>query len=289
MNENNFEYLKKTLDGLGFGSKLNDVLESAIRREMPSFSLGISSQRRPLEATDPNNARTDHLAFNINFNRSKDSDVYFLNNYDVILSKANTSAVVSQNFDLARDHRVTAIQAHKLLSGLAVEKEVFLRNKDENQEGGRQPEKINMWFKLNLDVTDAYGNHPLRTFRPEYGYDLTDALGKYPIKGLDNHEKMQQAIATLKSGNYLQAEIMIGKKAIPVSITANPQMKTIDIYDKNRMEVRDETIFAERTVKEQSNTSQVEDSSNMKKTGQHQESSPWQQSPEQPQSKKRSR
>lgn len=289
MNENNFEYLKKTLDGLGFGSKLNDVLESAIRREMPSFSLGISSQRRPLETTDPNNARTDHLAFNINFNRSKDSDVYFLNNYDVILSKANTSAVVSQNFDLARDHRVTAIQAHKLLSGLAVEKEVFLRNKDENQEGGRQPEKINMWFKLNLDVTDAYGNHPLRTFRPEYGYDLTDALGKYPIKGLDNHEKMQQAIATLKSGNYLQAEIMIGKKAIPVSITANPQMKTIDIYDKNRMEVRDETIFAERTVKEQSNTSQVEDSSNMKKTGQHQESSPWQQIPEQPQSQKRSR
>src|SRR5690606_11063866 len=119
MNENNFEYLKKTLDGLGFGSKLNDVLENAIRREMPSFSLGISSQRKPLEVTDPNAARTDHLSFKINFNRSKDNDVYFLNSYDVTLSKANNPMVLSQNFDLARDHRISALQAHKLMSGLA--------------------------------------------------------------------------------------------------------------------------------------------------------------------------
>jgi len=37
MNENNVEYLKKTLENLGFGTKLNEVLETAIRREMPTF------------------------------------------------------------------------------------------------------------------------------------------------------------------------------------------------------------------------------------------------------------
>lgn len=95
MIENNLEYLKKTLDGLGFGSKLNDVLENAIRREMPAFSLGISSERRPLDAKDLNAARTDHLAFKINFNRSKDSDMYFLNNYEVTLRKANNPIAVS--------------------------------------------------------------------------------------------------------------------------------------------------------------------------------------------------
>ncbi|MBE8714852.1 hypothetical protein [Sphingobacterium hungaricum] len=289
MNENNLEYLKKTLDGLGFGSKLNDVLENAIRREMPAFSLGISSERRPLDTKDINATRTDHLAFTINFNRSKESDMYFLNNYDVTLRKANNPVAVSQTFDLARDHRITALQAHKLLSGLALEKEVPLRPRDENQQQGKQPEKMSVWFKLNLDVTDAYGNHPLRTFRPEYGYDVASALGKYPIKGLDTPEKMQQAINTLKNGNYLHADLLIGKKNLPVSIVANPQMKTIDIFDKNRTEVRDETIFPERTAKEKADASQAVATSTNLKAGQQKEPLPWEQAPEQQQAPKRSR
>ena len=288
MNENNLEYLKKTLEGLGFGSKLNDVLENAIRREMPSFSLGIGSLRRPLDATDQNAARTDHLAFTLNFNRSKDGHMYFLNNYDVTLRKANNPVVVSQSFDLARDHRITALQAHKLLSGLTFEKEVFSRSNDDNKEQGRQPEKINVWFKLNLDITDAYGNHPLRTFRPEYGYDLADALGKYPIKGLNNPEKLKEAIETLKNGNYLYADMLIGKKSVPVSILANPQMKTIDIFDKNRVELRDEMIFPEKAVNEKKAVNQAASSSTNHKAEQ-QETTPWQQSPEQQQTHKRSR
>jgi len=289
MNENNLEYLKKTLEGLGFSSKLNDVLENAIRREMPSFSLGIGSLRKPLDTTDLNAARTDHLAFTLNFNRSKDGDMYFLNNYDVILKKVNNSIAISQTFDLARDHRITAVQAHKLLSGLAFEKEVFLRNKEENQETAKQPEKTNMWFKLNLDVTDAFGNHPLRTFRPEYGYDIAEAIGKYPIKGLDKADKLQEAITALKNGNYLHAEIMIGKKTVPVSIVANPQMKTIDIYDKNRVELRDETIFAGKVVKEKLNATQEMDSPNSQKLQKQQETQPWEQDANQQQTQRRSR
>jgi len=289
MNENNLEYLKKTLEGLGFGSKLNEVLENAIRREMPSFSLGIGSLRKPLDATDLNTARTDHLAFTLNFNRSKDGDMYFLNNYDVTLKKIDIQIAVSQNFDLARDHRITAVQAHKLLSGLSLEKEVFLRNKEENQETAKQPEKTNMWFKLNLDVTDAFGNHPLRTFRPEYGYDLAESISKYPIKGLEKPDKLQEAISTLKNGNYLHAEIFVGKKAVPVFIAANPQMKTIDIYDKNGNDLRDEMIFPEKTIKEKSNTSQAVTSSTATKASNLQDPAPWEQNPDQQQTKRRSR
>ncbi|NGM71662.1 hypothetical protein [Sphingobacterium sp. SGL-16] len=289
MNENNFEYLKKTLDGLGFGSKLNEVLEHAIRREMPSFSLGISSLRRPLDAKDNNAARTDHLAFKLNFNRAKDTDTYFLNSYDVSLRNGNNPAVVSQSFDLARDHRITALQAHKLMSGLALEKEVFLRSKDDNQDAAKQPEKVNMWFKLNLDITDAFGNHPLRTFRPEYGYNLTEALAKYPIKELDTPEKMKQALETLKGGNYLHADILIGKKNVPVSIVANPQMKTIGIYDKNMMEIRDETIFPERVSKQKMVNNQSLESSTNKNAVQAQETTPWEQNPEHQPTQKRSR
>src|SRR5690606_29970109 len=100
MNEDNLENLKKTLDDMGFGNRLNDVMETAIRREMPASSLGITSERRTLDAKDINAPRTDHLSFAINFNRSKDSDTYFLNTYDVTLQKAGNPIAISQRFDL---------------------------------------------------------------------------------------------------------------------------------------------------------------------------------------------
>ena len=282
MNENNLEYLKKTLDGLGFGSRLNDVLETAIRREMPAFSLGITSERRPLDAKDINAPRTDHLSFAINFNRSKDSDMYFLNTYDVTLQKAGNPIAVSQRFDLARDHRITALQAHKLLSGLSLEKEVFLRGREDDRQPGTQPEKVNMWFKLSLDITDAYGNHPLRTFRPEYGYDLIDALDRYPLKGLATPDKMNAAHTALRNGNYVHTELTIGKKNVPVSIAANPQMKTIDIYDKNMVEIRDEVIFPEKTAARGNAKQQQASTENpTQKAGQGAEALPWEQEPEQ--------
>ncbi|MFD2968837.1 hypothetical protein [Sphingobacterium bambusae] len=247
MNENNLEYLKKTLDNLGFDNKLNEVLETAIRREMPNFSLGIQTTHRPLDSVDPKAARTEKLSFDINFNRSKDSDMYFLNDYKVTLQQKDNPIVRSQTFNLERDYRVTALQAFKLLSGQAIEKDVFLRTKNEpNRENTPNQERTPVWFKLNLEVKDAYGNHPMRTFRPEYGYDLEASLKKYPIKGLKDAEKLQEVSKALRNGNIVQADLQIGRRTIPVTLAANPQMKTIDILDKDRREVRDEAIFASK-------------------------------------------
>ncbi|WP_104382206.1 hypothetical protein [Sphingobacterium sp. HMA12] len=93
MNENNIEYLKKSLEYLGFGKKLNDVLENAIRKEIPTFSLGIETKMRPLESKNQNAERTETLQFKINFNRSGESDQYFLNSYLVTLNKKNDPIV----------------------------------------------------------------------------------------------------------------------------------------------------------------------------------------------------
>ncbi|OOG19655.1 hypothetical protein BWD42_07010 [Sphingobacterium sp. CZ-UAM] len=247
MNENNLEYLKKNLEYLGFGKKLNDVLENAIRREIPSFSLGIETKMRPTESKNLNAERTETLQFKINFNRSKESDTYFLNNYLVTLTKKNDPIVRQQSFDLARDHRITALQAYKLLSGLSLEKEVYLKSNNEQvSQGNEQAQKTSVWLKLNLDITDAYGNHPLRTFRPEYGYDLVKSLAAYPIKDIESPDRLQEVLATLRSGNYYHTEMKIGNKNVPVSIAANPQIKTLDVYDKNMKELHQGTIFPDQ-------------------------------------------
>ena len=289
MNENNLEYLKKTLEGLGFGTKLNDVLERAIRREMPNFSLGIATQHRPLKCRDIQAPLTENLSFTLNFNRSKDSDMYFLNNYNVALHQQGNPIAREQTFDLERDYRVTALQAYKLLSGLSFEKEVFLRNKTvEGRQPERPQEKTPVWFKLDLDITDAYGNHPLRTFRPEYGYDILGALAKYPLKGLTTTEKIEEASKTLRNGYYYQEELKVGKKHVPVYIAANPQMKTINIYDKDMVEIRDEVIFPER-ARAKAGDSQQSPAQDRTTSQAVQKEQPWIQEPEQVTGNKRGR
>lgn len=285
MNENNVEYLKKTLENLGFGTKLNEVLETAIHREIPTFSLGITTQMRPAESKDPGSDRTENLNFKINFNRSKESDVYFLNDYQVKLTRKNDPIVREQTFDLARDHRITTVQAYKLLSGLSLEKEVFLKtNTGEMEQVNPQPQKTPVWLKLNLDVTDAYGNHPLRVFRPEYGYDLVKTLAKFPIKDIQSPDKLQNVLNTLRAGNYYHTDFMIGKKAVPVLIAANPQMKTLDIYDKNMNEIRQETIFPE-----QANAKSAKSEQAITNNAKHEQALPWQQEPAEKTDRKRGR
>ena len=285
MNENNLEYLKKSLEYLGFGKKLYDVLENAIRREIPTFSLGIETKLRPAESKNPNAERTETLQFKINFNRSKESDQYFLNNYLVTLAKKNDPIVREQTFDFARDHRITALQAYKLLSGLSLEKEVYLKSTNEQvAQGSEQAQKTPVWLKLNLDITDAYGNHPLRTFRPEYGYDLVKTLAAYPIKDIESPDKLQEVLTTLRNGNYYHTEMLIGNKNVPVSIAANPQIKTLDVFDKNMKEIRQETIFpdqdkAKKSQQEQERASEPQHNQDI--------SQPWAQ--EQPQETDRKR
>lgn len=283
MNEKNLDYLKKVLDNLGFGTRLNDVLETAIRREIPRFTLGLNNTHRPAEVKDQNIPRTDHIRFELNFNKAKESDMYFLNDYLVTLRKQGEPVPRIQTFDLERDHRITALQAWKLLSGLAFEKDVYPKQNSE-EKTAEKPEKTRVWFKLNLDITDAYGNHPLRTFYPEYQYNLSDSLAKYPLKGLEDSTKKEEVLKTLKYGNFQDAELTIGKKSIAVLLAANPQMKTIDIYDKNMREIRDEEIFPERAADQ---TTKAETSAGVKnrknaipQSAPEQTEQPWKQEPE---------
>ena len=67
-------------------------------------------------------------------------------------------------------------------------------------------------------------------------------------------------------------------------IAANPQMKTIDIYDKNRREIRDEEIFPERAAAQ---TAKTETSAGVKngknavpQSAPEQTEQPWKQEPE---------
>lgn len=246
-NEKNLEYLQKLQTSLGFGEKLSGVLESAISRELPKFTLGISILHRPLESKDLNAQKTDYIQYGLNYTKAKEGDAYFLNTIDVTLHKTGESVPRQQTFDLDRDHRVTALQAYKLLSGLSLEKDIYVRPQGAEPDA-KKSEKIKAWFKLQLDVKDAYGNHPLKVLRPEYGYQFENSIAKYPLKGLEKESTRSEGLQAMRNGNYWHTELAIGNKTIPVTVAANPLMKSFDIYDKNMKEVRNEEIWSERTA-----------------------------------------
>ncbi|RZJ91209.1 MAG: hypothetical protein EOO20_05740 [Chryseobacterium sp.] len=237
MNEQNLEYLKKSLDYLGFGTKLNDVLESAISREIPAFTLGVNQTYTSSQAKKGPAVGSDQMRVMLNFNRSKQSDMYFLNDYEVTLLKAGSPLPIKQVFDLERDNRITALQAYKLLSGNSLERDVYSKS-----ENGEAAEKKKVWFKLSLDVQDAYGNHPLKKFYPEFKFDLSESIDKYPFKGLTELGK-EGMMRVLRNGNLAQADMLIGKKSVQVFVTANPQFKGLDVYDKNMNTIRQDEIF----------------------------------------------
>ena len=112
-------------------------------------------------------------------------------------------------------------------------------------ENGEAAEKKKVWFKLNLDVQDAYGNHPLKKFYPEFNFDLSQSIDKYPFRGLNELAK-EGMMRVLRNGNLAQAEMIIGKKTVPVLITANPQFKGLDVYDKSMSIIRQDEIFPKK-------------------------------------------
>jgi len=253
MNESNLEYLKKSLDFLGFGTRLNEVLESAVRRELPKFSLGISQHYTPSEFRGMPSGAKDHMRFELNFSKSNESDMFFLNNYQAVLSKYDNSAPLRQVFDLERDHRMTALQSYRLLSGFSLEKEILVKANSENAQ--EASEKRPVWLKLNLGVTDSYGNHPLHRFYPEYNFDLEKSLEKYPfyLAGEDRKEKL---LKELKTGGLAALELMVDGKPLAVLVAAEPQFKTINIFTRDMARISDAQVFSQ--VKSEASPQQLE-------------------------------
>jgi len=249
MDQKNLEYLQKTLDYLGFGTRLNEVLESAIYRQPEKFSLGINQRYIPAEFRSDPEKGVDQMRFELNFSKAKETDVYFLNSYEVTLKRYNGTENVNQRFELERDNRMTALQCYKLLCGLSLEKEIYVKNVAQKEEGERV--KVPVWFRLDLSVSGNNGNHPLNKFFPGYGYELEKAIEKYPFTGLDDPEKKEAVTRALRFGNLIDLSINIEGKEQGVYVAANPRLKTLDIYSRDMVILRDNQLFSSEQLAEQ--------------------------------------
>ncbi len=210
MNQENLKFLQDRLFYLGTEKKLNPELEKNMAEGKPEFQLSFS-----------NNYEKDKLTASLQFRKSDNGDMYFLNRYQATLQKPAQESK-SQIFYLDNGKGITMKEAYNLLEGRSVNKDL------KNKEGL----KYNAWVKLDFDNKDANGNAKLLQYHKNYGYDLNQELLRLPIFPIAT-EDLKQLVSSLERGNVQEARVHEIEGRQSLYLAANPQFKTINLFDKD--------------------------------------------------------
>jgi hypothetical protein len=239
MNEQNFQYLKDNIKYLGFGENLDEALKAKLGQGLADFSIAYKAEinRKPFEAA-------------LHFRKSDSSDLYFLNSYSASLQRSNGEKV-EQNFYLNKGKGVTAKEAYNLLEGRSVFKELS------NKEG----ESYKAWIQIDFSSKDKNNNHELKQFHEHYGYDLKAAVSRFAVAELKDPDKEKALMQSLQKGNVQSITIEKDGSAPRMFIEANPQYKTVNLYDAQMKRVQKEDIGMYQSVMPSSETVKKEEQS----------------------------
>ena len=210
MNQKNFEYLRDQVKYTGFGEGLENDLKQKIQEGNPEFKLAYETKYG-----------NDTVNATLNFSQSKQSDMYFFNSYQVNVQKENSAETMDQTFYINKGNNITLKEAYNLMEGRSVNKDLT------NKEG----QVYNAWVQMDFKQSDDNGNFKLKHYHENYGYDLEAVLSKHPIRELGNDKYKSNLMDSLKKGNLQSATFQINGADQKQYIEANPQFKTINIYD----------------------------------------------------------
>lgn len=200
------------------------------------------------------NYEGDQVAATLHLKKSATSDYYFLNKFDLQLQKDGQANSLSQTFYITSkkatddsedgnqqkskiDNKYTLKEAYNLLSGRAVFKNLV----------SKEGHEYEAWVKLNLKNKLDNGNHEMKQYTKNYGFELEAVLSKYSIKELTNDQYRQSLLDSLHRGN-LQKATFVGSdgKEEKLYISPNIALGALNVYDQNK-----ERLSTEKLVEKQ--------------------------------------
>lgn len=221
MNAQNVEFLKNSLLNLGFGDKVNAELEKQMDMKTPEFILS---------AEHVFNQQT--VNYELHFKAGNNQEMYFLNKFDATLKKGKDREL-KQTFYINKGNGITAKEAFNLMEGRSVHKQLF------NREG----DQYHAWLKLDNENLTEKGNKQILTYGQNYGYNLEQILTGKGIKEMNTAEGQENLFRSLKKGNAQQITVEKDGGEQKYFITANPQYKTIDLYDNKMKKIKREELL----------------------------------------------
>ncbi len=216
MNEKNFEYLRDQVKFTGFGEGLEGELKEKMQEQKPSFTIEHEAYYGE-----------DVARVSLNFKKSEQDDRYFFNSYHIGLLKEYAKEAVEQTFYIHKGNNITMKEAYNLMDGRAVNKDLITK----------EGQVYNAWIQMDFKNTDTNGNFKLNQFHQNYGYDVESALSKHAIKELENPKYKKELIYSLKKGNLQSVSFLKEGKEIKQFVAANPQFKTVTLYDEDRKRI----------------------------------------------------
>jgi len=238
MNEENLGYLQNNLKYLGFGEQLNAALKESIGKALPEFKLETSiSMPDPVNKDKPELA--DKMSYALNFSRSKETNMYFFNNFEATLQRASGAEPLSQVFYINKGKGVTAKESFNLLSDRAVNKDVVLKS----------GEKANLWLKLDFGEK-VDGKFAMKNFGEKYGFDLSATIDRFMIADLEKPGFKDQLMKSLQRGNVHEVSFSKDGREIKGFVAANPQYKTLDFYDAGMKSVYSKAVDQKEVASE---------------------------------------
>ncbi|MDQ1142970.1 hypothetical protein [Pedobacter agri] len=230
MNEENLGYLQNNLKYLGFGEQLNAALKESIGKALPEFKLETSmSMPNPVNKDKPELA--DKMSYALNFSKSKETNMYFFNNFEATLQRASGAEPLSQVFYINKGKGVTAKESFNLLSDRSVNKDVVLKS----------GEKANLWLKLDFGEK-VDGKFAMKNFGEKYGFDLSATIDRFMIADLEKPGFKDQLMKSLQRGNVHEVSFSKDGREIKGFVAANPQYKTLDFYDAGMKSVYSKAV-----------------------------------------------
>lgn len=221
MNQENLDYLKKNLTYMGFDDKsLHSSMESQIGQQPKDFTLPVTGEYKRGEASE----KVDYV---LSFRKSDSTDMYFFNSFKATLKNDDPSKEISRTFYINKGSGFTAKEAFNLLSGRSVNKDMMTK----------EQKPYNAWVKIDFMEKDENNNFKLKQFSPEYGFDLDKTLQKYPIRELADPELKERIFKSLEKGNTVKVTFEREGKNETMHIEANPQYKSLNVYNESMKKV----------------------------------------------------
>lgn len=235
--EQNLNYLKDQLKYLGFGESLNDALKESITKGHDKFTLQFPSDREDSKAT-----------YSLNFSKSKQSDLYFFNSFEVQLEKDKN--VLNHQFQVNGVKGVTAKEAINFLEGRSVKTEIDFKSKGKQEvfialDKNELPKEITAETKL-----------PVKYFNTNYGIDVSNILDNSPVK-LANENYRNDALKALEKGNFVKVNYSSKGEEQSGLVSLNAQFRSLDYYSDKGVKLDYKELDKDFNLAKQESASQT--------------------------------
>lgn len=118
------------------------------------------------------------------------------------------------------------------------------------------------WLQLDPENTGERGQHKIRQFHDNYGFNLEKTLKWFAIKELSDPGQKEKLLRSLQKGNVQQVTALQQGQEVKRFIEASPRYKTINVFDEHLKPVKRETIYRQAETTERQGQSRQQERKN---------------------------